>query len=64
MHKVVTATPCGQLPILDYNGTALAQSVSVARFLAKECNLAGKTRLEEGQADMVVDCVGDVLGSK
>jgi len=56
-------TPCGVLPVLEYNGTTIAQSISIARFLAKEYNLAGKNRVEEAQADMIVDCVSDVLNS-
>ena len=57
-------TPCGVLPVLEYDGTTIAQSISIARFLAREFNLAGKNRAEEAQADMIVDCVSDVLNSK
>merc|ERR1712018_359656 len=54
-------TPCGQLPVLCYNGTEIAQSMTIARFLAKEFGLAGKTRLEEARADMIVDCLQDLF---
>ena len=64
MYYLKIATPCGQLPVLEYNGTKIAQSMTIARFLAKEFNMAGKTRLEEAQADMIVDCVTDVLNSR
>ena len=57
-------TIIGTLPILEYNGTTIAQSITIARFLAKEFNLAGKNRIEEAQADMIVDCVSDLLNSK
>ena len=36
-------TPCGQLPVLEYNGVKIAQSMTIARFLAKEFNLAGQS---------------------
>lgn len=38
----------------------MAQSMSIARFLAKEFNLAGKNACEQGKADMIVDCVEDL----
>lgn len=56
-------TPCGQLPILSYGGYELAQSMTIARFLAREFNLSGKTFLDEAKADMIVDLVTDLLNS-
>ena len=53
--------PCGQLPVLNYNGVEISQSMAIARFLANEFGLAGKTNLEKARADMIVDCVGDML---
>ena len=49
---------------MEYNGTTISQSITIARFLAKEFNLAGKNRIEEAQADMIVDCVADLLNGK
>ena len=46
--------------MLEYNGLELAQSMTIARFLARELNLAGKTRCEEAQVDMVADCINDL----
>jgi glutathione S-transferase len=40
-------TPIGQMPYLEYNGTVLPQSIAIARFIAKENNLAGKDSLEQ-----------------
>ena len=54
-------TPFGSLPLLCYNGMELAQSMTIARFLARELNLSGKTRCEEAQVDMVVDCIVDLF---
>ena len=56
------ATPLGTLPVLNYNGIEIGQSISIARFLAKEFGLAGKDRIEEAKADMVVDCMVDSQG--
>ena len=39
----------------------LAQSMTIARFLARELNLAGKTRCQEACVDMVVDCIIDLF---
>merc|ERR1712018_152791 len=57
-------TPFGSLPLLCYNGLKLAQSMTIARFLARELNLAGKTRCEEAQVDMVVDCIVDLFAAQ
>merc|ERR1712018_940499 len=56
-------TPFGSLPLLCYNGMELAQSMTIARFLARELNLAGKSRFEEAQVDMVVDCIVDLVNA-
>jgi len=50
-HKA--ATTFGQLPMLQWDGEELAQSMAIARFVARRAGLAGKTDLEFAQADMV-----------
>ena len=57
----ILETPCGQLPVLSYNGVETAQSMAVARFLANEFGLSGKNNLEKARADMIVDCVSDIF---
>merc|ERR1712098_347539 len=52
--------PWGQVPVLDYNGQVLCQSLSIARFLAAEFGLVGNTNLERAQANEVVDAVADL----
>merc|ERR1711936_955420 len=37
----------GQLPKLEYKGTTLYQSVTIARFLAKEFGIGGNSNLEK-----------------
>ena len=49
---------------MEFNGTTITQSLTIARFLAKQYHLAGKSLMEEAQADMIVDCVADVFNSK
>ena len=47
----------GQLPYLTIDeDIRLVQSVSIARFLAEEFNLAGQTSLVKVQANAIVDC--------
>ena len=58
---IKTATPLGTLPVLEYNGTAMGQSMAIARFLAKQVNLAGQTAEEEARANMIVDCITDAF---
>ncbi|CAF0928779.1 unnamed protein product [Didymodactylos carnosus] len=46
----------GQCPVLELeNGLQLPQSLAVARYLARENNLAGKNNLESAQIDAVID---------
>eukprot|EP00095_Tigriopus_kingsejongensis_P005005 maker-scaffold139_size317827-snap-gene-0.16 protein:Tk05005 transcript:maker-scaffold139_size317827-snap-gene-0.16-mRNA-1 annotation:"hypothetical protein DAPPUDRAFT_230761" len=53
--------PFGQLPAVEYNGEFIPQSMAIARFMAREFNLGGKTNLEMAKADFVVECISDCL---
>lgn len=54
--------PNGQLPYLTLeNGVKLPQSVTIARYLAREFGLAGKSSLEQAQADAIVDTILDLV---
>lgn len=53
-------TPFGQLPLLEFDDTLLAQSNAMARLLAKRFDLAGKTDVEQAVADMIVDSNEDM----
>ncbi len=61
LQWVLLATPTGQLPLLEYNGMKLCQSNAMARFLAKEFNMAGQNRTEEAKVDMIVYCFEDLF---
>ncbi|XP_070545470.1 hematopoietic prostaglandin D synthase-like [Ptychodera flava] len=52
--------PFGQMPVLEVDGQVIAQSIAIARYLANEFGLAGKTNLEKAKVDMIVDAIGDV----
>lgn len=59
--KPTLGLPMGQVPILEYQGHKLFQSLAISRFLAKKFGLAGKTEWEEVKVDIVVDSADDVL---
>jgi len=53
--------PLGQVPVLEFEGTKLPQSISIARFLAKQFNLAGKDNFEQAKVDAVADTITDLI---
>jgi glutathione S-transferase len=55
------STPFGQVPYLEVDGKALPQSLTIARYVARQHGLAGKDDWEAAQADAVVDYVQDAL---
>ena len=60
----LTDTPFGQVPILEYEGTVITQSIAIARFLAKKADLYGKDDVTQAHADMIVDYVTDFNNSE
>ena len=54
----------GQVPVLEVDGKQVAQSMAIARFLARRYKLAGKNELEEAEADAIVDCISDCFAGK
>ena len=50
--------------MLTYEGTEVSQSMAIARFVARQCNLAGASPIEQAQVDMIVDCMTDLLNGK
>jgi glutathione S-transferase len=60
-HIYFTDTPYGSLPVLEYNGETISQSMTMSRFLAREFNLAVKNNVEAAKADAIVDACTDAL---
>jgi glutathione S-transferase len=51
----------GQVPVLELpDGTQIPQSLSIARYVARETGLAGKDNLESAKIDAVVDTQRDM----
>lgn len=46
--------PMGQLPLLEYKGHQLIQSLTIARFVARKCGLAGKEQIDDSYCDQFV----------
>ncbi|XP_066304184.1 glutathione S-transferase-like [Branchiostoma lanceolatum] len=54
-------TPMGQMPLLEVDGQVVCQSGAIARYLARETGLGGKSSWEEAQVDMFVCGVDDLI---
>jgi glutathione S-transferase len=54
-------TPLGHIPLLEFDGVQLPQSVPIARFLAKQFHLAGKDNFEQAKVDAVADTIGELF---
>ncbi|CAF0869000.1 unnamed protein product [Rotaria sordida] len=52
--------PLGQMPVLEFEGVKLPQSLAIARFLAKQFQLAGRDNFEQAKVDAVVDTINEV----
>ncbi|XP_028638305.1 hematopoietic prostaglandin D synthase isoform X2 [Grammomys surdaster] len=59
--KIKPTLPFGKIPVLEVEGLTLHQSLAIARYLTKNTDLAGKTELEQCQADAVVDTLDDFM---
>jgi glutathione S-transferase len=58
-HK--SEMPLGQMPVLEIDGIKLPQSMTIARFLARQFHLAGKDNLEQAKVEAVADTATDLL---
>nr|AYN44506.1 glutathione S-transferase S11 [Brachionus rotundiformis] len=59
--KTKSDAPVGQLPYIEIDGLKLPQSLSIARYLAREYNLVGKNNLDAAKADAIVDTCIDLM---
>jgi glutathione S-transferase len=56
-----SSTPWGGVPTLQIGGkTTIGQSMAIARYAAKEANLAGKCAIEQAQADSVAETINEL----
>merc|ERR1712037_318017 len=53
--QVKPTTKCGFVPELTWDDKLLVQSNAIARFVAREVGIAGKSNVEMAQCDAVVD---------
>ena len=49
------------MPILEYKGEVICESMAIAKFLAELCNLAGTTTLNKAKADEIVLAVNGIF---
>merc|ERR1712209_3582 len=52
--KVKPILPYGSMPVLEYKGEVLCESMAIAAFLADICNLAGTNAVEKAKANEIV----------
>ncbi len=52
------------MPVLNWDGEEVGQSVTIARFCARKLGLAGKDDVEQAKADAIVDHVVDCFVGK
>ncbi|KAJ3663481.1 hypothetical protein Zmor_007739 [Zophobas morio] len=53
-------TPFGVVPILEYNGKVVGQSLAIARYLAKKVKLVGDNDWESLEIDATADTINDI----
>lgn len=61
---MITATPFGQMPILEIDGKAAYQSLAILRYLGRRFGLAGSNDWEQLMVDSIVDTFADFRQSK
>merc|ERR1712083_923209 len=62
--KVKPILPYGSMPILEYKGEVICESMAIAKFLAELCNLAGTTTLNKEKAGLKKKLIEETLPQK
>merc|ERR1712117_600300 len=52
MGKHKPSTPFGSVPVLQWDGEELAQTMAIVKFVARKVGMAGKSDLEFAQAKL------------
>ncbi|GAU89576.1 hypothetical protein RvY_02111 [Ramazzottius varieornatus] len=60
-EQLKPSTPFQTLPVLEVGGKQIAQSMSIARYLANEFDLGGRTVLERAMVDSAAEFVDELL---
>lgn len=55
----MSATPFGKVPVLEFDGKTVVQSIAIARYLGTQAGLGGNNAFENLQIDIIVDTIGD-----
>ncbi|KAM5159383.1 hematopoietic prostaglandin D synthase isoform 2-T4 [Callospermophilus lateralis] len=61
--KIKPTLPFGKIPVLEVDGLILHQSLAIARYFARNTDLAGKTEMEQCQVDAIADTLDDFMAT-
>ncbi|KAH7696612.1 CBN-GST-8 protein, partial [Aphelenchoides avenae] len=61
--QLQSKTPYGRMPVLEVDGVQIAESMTIARYLAKQLGLRKKDDLEEAKIESLADFQMDVWTS-
>ncbi|XP_021378340.1 hematopoietic prostaglandin D synthase-like [Mizuhopecten yessoensis] len=59
--KIKSDLPQNQVPILEFDGQTLPQSLTIVRYLAREYGLYGNNNLESATVDIVLNTFADTF---
>lgn len=62
--SIKSEQPFGKLPVLEFEGKVLSESVAITRYIAREYGLEGKDNLESAKIDMLIDALKDCSGRR
>lgn len=60
---IISATPFGQMPVLEIDGKSYAQSFAISRYLGRKYGVSGADVEEDLEIDQNVDFVNDIRAS-
>ncbi|XP_015340048.1 hematopoietic prostaglandin D synthase isoform X2 [Marmota marmota marmota] len=61
--KIKPTLPFGKIPVLEVDGLTLHQSLAIARYFARNTDLAGKTEMGQCQVDAIADTLDDFMAT-